>query len=171
MSNIAQVSPEDRDLLPVYLKKRRNHKTPEGGAYYEVVYSRSGKEYKLHRIVAGRIAGRDLLPTECVDHINGDTVDCRRENLRVTTSLQNRANTRSYVGVSKYKGVWYDPKRRGHKKWIAQMGLVFGVKRYGRINLGRFHTEIEAAEAYNATAREWYGPYARLNEVTYVNKD
>ena len=91
-----------------------------------------------------------------VDHINGDTLDNRRCNLRLATSQQNRYNskksqhknaTSQYKGVQLFKG-----------KWRARIGHN-GVRLY----LGKFPSEIEAAKAYDEKALELFGAFARLN--------
>ena len=45
----------------------------------------NGKKVYLHRFVFG-----DLEPTVEVDHRNHQTLDCRRDNLRVVTPLENK---------------------------------------------------------------------------------
>jgi hypothetical protein len=92
-----------------------------------------------------------------VDHKNRDTTDNRRANLREATYAQNMTNAPK-VRVptsSKYKGVC---KRKNRRKWRAQ------IKANGKqIHLGSFEDEIEAAKAYDAAAREYYGEFAYLN--------
>ncbi len=90
-----------------------------------------------------------------VDHINGDTLDNRRENLRVATNSQNQQNRRITGGSSRYKGVaWH----KGCGKWQAQ------IKADGkRFYLGLHDTEIQAAEAYDDAASRFFGDYAKLN--------
>lgn len=85
-----------------------------------------------------------------VDHINGDKLDNRKQNLRVCTRAQNQAN----VGVtsrnkSGFKGVSFD---RG--KWVA---------RTKGVHLGRFTDPVEAARAYDKKAIELFGEFANLN--------
>ncbi len=88
-----------------------------------------------------------------IDHINGNTLDNRKENLRICTQLQNNWNTgkRKSNCYSKYVGVTWV---KSVKKWQACLG-----NRY----LGRFDNEEIAAKAYDTEARKTYGEYARLN--------
>ena len=89
-----------------------------------------------------------------VDHINGDTLDNRRSNLRVCTHKQNLGNRRPNRNSPwRYKGV---RKRNDRNKWVASLA--------GK-TLGYFDHERDAAEAYNAAAVERYGEFARLNEI------
>lgn len=92
-----------------------------------------------------------------VDHRNGNGLDNRRENLRITTRSENLANTDGRGGTSQFKGVSYD--LRTHR-WKAQI-TVDGRNR----NLGRYDTEDQAALAYNLAATDAWGEYARLNVV------
>src|SRR6476469_8333950 len=69
-------------------------------------------------------------PGFVVDHINGNRLDNRRQNLRLCRQAENCRNQRksSRPLTSKYKGV-----HRSKGKWVAQIGLA------GRnYNLGRF---------------------------------
>jgi len=94
-----------------------------------------------------------------VDHINGDPLDNRRQNLRPATPSQNQANRTKYQGrrgvTSRYKGVcWH----RKDKKWMAR------IYRDGKqIYLGGFDCEIEAAKAYDSAALEIFGEFALPN--------
>lgn len=90
-----------------------------------------------------------------VDHINGNKLDNRRENLRVVTRSQNNWNQKKTRGASIYKGVsWH----KQTKKWRVRVNK-FG-KEYG---LGLFENEKEAAVAYDEKAKELFGNHARLN--------
>jgi hypothetical protein len=94
-----------------------------------------------------------------VDHINGNGLDNRKENLRICTSSQNHANRRrpqnAIPASSRFRGVHL---RKDHKKWSAQ--ITHQNKVYW---LGYFDDEEEAARAYDAKAKELFGVYARLN--------
>jgi hypothetical protein len=97
-----------------------------------------------------------------VDHINGDTCDNRRENLRIANDSQNQANRRKgrKPTSSRFKGVH---KRSVGKPWGARIQV-----RGEKINLGCYTTEEDAARAYNAAALEAFGDYAHLNDVPPV---
>lgn len=66
------------------------------------------KRYYIHRF---------LIPNaKIVDHINGNTLDNRRENLREASFQQNIANSFKKPGLSIYKGVSYDKNSKRKKK-------------------------------------------------------
>lgn len=97
-----------------------------------------------------------------IGHINRDTLDNRKENLRATTQTKSLAYARKRKAktYSKFKGVTFNKNKKDDKKWIANI-----VKNYRRYYLGYFKTEEEAALAYNERARELYGEFAYQNEV------
>lgn len=115
-----------------------------------------GRKVFLHREVLnlGRIKGEGIY----IDHINNDTLDCRKENLREATHQQNQFNSGPRRGsTSKFKGVsWYKRTRR----WRAQIKL-----NQKTLTIGYFKCAEEAAKAYNEKAKELFGEFAYLNEV------
>lgn len=112
-------------------------------------YVQTGNVFSLHRMVLGLGKGDPH-----VDHIDRNALNCRRENLRVASQSQNRANSRKHrKGQSDYKGV-----RKSGQKWTATVG-----PRKGRKYLGTFPTEEAAARAHDIEAVKMYGEFACLN--------
>ncbi len=103
----------------------------------------------LHRFILG-------VSEECdIDHINGDTLDNRRQNLRLASRSQNLQNQVKTRGHSRFKGVYFDT---ASSKWKAQI-TIGGIRK----NLGRFADEELAAVAYNNAAIDAYGAFACIN--------
>jgi hypothetical protein len=121
-----------------------------GGRFIKTTKSSGIKLVYLHREIMNAPEG--LL----VDHINSDTLDNRRANLRLATHSQNscnrpkKSNTSSrFIGVSFLKS---------RKRWRA------AIRHHGkRIFLGYFDSEIEAGKAYDEAAKKYHGEFARLN--------
>jgi hypothetical protein len=108
-----------------------------------------GKQF-MHQFVLNVI--------EEIDHIDGDGLNNRRDNLRKVTHQQNSFRQRKRKGsyTSIYKGVYRKPSG----KWVAQICIAGKSK-----NLGTFPTEEAAALAYNEAAKEVFGAYARTNDL------
>lgn len=124
-----------------------------GGALRAVTMINEGDRWrprKMHRLLLGVTD-----PHIQVDHINGDPLDNRRANLRLCTQAQNACNRgkRREDCTSKYIGVSLVPA-----SWEA---IVWHQGR--RVYVGRFQSELEAARARDAKARELQGEFARLN--------
>lgn len=106
----------------------------------------------MHRLILGLSKNDGIF----VDHINGNGLDNRRENLRTCTRAENNRNKRPKVRENtKYKGIVY---QRDRKRWIAQI-YVNKVRHH----LGNFKSDLDAARAYDAGARRLHGEFARLN--------
>lgn len=90
-----------------------------------------------------------------VDHINGNGLDNRRQNLRLATVSQNLRNQRtSSQNTSGQKGVGWHKQRQ---KWRAYI-KVHGVSHH----LGLFDSKDEAADAYAKASAELHGEFGRI---------
>ena len=109
----------------------------------------------MHRFVMERVLDRQLKQGEIVDHINGNSLDNRRSNLRLATHQQNIHNQRrNSRNTSGYKGVSY---ARRMNKWLAKIKINGKCK-----SLGYYVTPEEAFAAYCAAAKEAFGDFARF---------
>ncbi len=114
-----------------------------------------GKRMQAHRVIFALCHG---YAPEQVDHINGDKLDNRVENLRAATNAQNHWNTglRS-TNKSGVKGVHWNKMA---SKWAAE------CRAGGRVNfLGLFDDLDDAAQAVEAFRSEHHGAYARHARV------
>lgn len=108
------------------------------------------KTLYLHRIISGAKSG------EIVDHVNGDGLDNRKSNLRICTRRQNTLNQRKHVEASsQFKGVTL---RKDKNLWQAYI-TVSGKRKH----LKYWLNEIDAAKAYDAAAKKYFGEFASLN--------
>lgn len=115
-----------------------------------------GKSYLAHRVIMAMERG--CWDFRYVDHVNGDTLDNRIENLRVATNGQNIANSRSRIGAtSRYLGV---ARHTQNGNWIACI-----TKDGHQKHIGVFAEEADAAKAYNEAAKRTHGEFARLNII------
>jgi hypothetical protein len=105
---------------------------------------------KLHRFIINAPDGLQ------VDHINGNPLDNRRENMRLCTTSENTRNQRAGMGgISAFKGVCY---HKASAKWLAYIKVNAKQK-----HLGQFADETDAARAYDAAAIKHFGEFARIN--------
>ena len=118
-----------------------------------------GKRWKY--VITGRFGRRkfhreimNARPGEVVDHIDGDTLNNSRSNLRLCTNSQNIRNMKPRAG-KRFKGI----------SLIARSGMYRAQIMYQRvkINLGNYPTAEAAAMAYDAHARKLDGEFARCN--------
>lgn len=109
------------------------------------------RQLRMHREVVNAPYGM------LVDHINHDTIDNRKANLRLCTNSQNLANRGiSVVNSSGFKGVsWHKQK----SKWRAT--LYINNK---ETHVGYYNTPLEAAIAYDIAASEKIGEFALTNK-------
>jgi len=126
---------------------------------------KSGQQvgYYLHRLVMGG---------KSPDHINGNTLDKCKANLRIATVQENGWNTRKRGKCrygepkSKYKGVSpYKSKSFGDGWQVIIKLTKKGVKPTKHVRFGPFKTEIEAARVYNIEIVKYRGKFAWINPL------
>lgn len=152
---IAKIDENDRDLVEgqswyaVPVNRRR------GGHY--AASRKGGRTVYLHRIILG------AKPGQVVDHINGDGLDNRRENLRLASISLNNANrvrSKSKTGlrgvseeagrvsgcfratIGKHPNNWTGPRRRDPYQAALDYDAV-AYERYGEFACPNFPCRIE----------------------------
>jgi hypothetical protein len=105
---------------------------PQTNGYWRIKIH--GRTYKRSRLVWLLVHGVDTFPC-FLDHVNRIRDDDRIENLRPVTHAENQRN-RSW-GASRFRYVY-----RETNVWRARVSTP-----RGRVNLGRFNTEADAAAA------------------------
>lgn len=132
-----QVSDEDFDFLSQWKWHYNGHAERK----------EKGRHVLMHRVITGAKEG------ELVDHINGNPLDNRRENLRSSNHSTNAMNMRKHRGKSVYKGV-----TQAGKGWRVQ------IWQHGKpVFSANAPTERWAAMIYDLNAPVLFGEYARLN--------
>lgn len=130
-----KVAVVDDDIM---LPAKKFSTKPHGKTFYAkcTMLGAKGKPTTvyLHHFVAGfPLKGFE------VDHINGDGLDNRRENLRVATRRQNMQNQHGVSKTSSHRGVYWNPAA---DKWQAYVHYN-NQSRY----LGVFSSQIDALVA------------------------
>lgn len=125
-----------------------------------VMYAMYREQPSRNTIFLHRFIFEDLKQDQMVDHINFNGLDCRKSNLRICSSKQNRQYTRKWRSPtsSRFKGVSFN--RRYRLKWGAQISSNYKI-----IRLGRYDNEGDAAKAYNVAANSLFGEFAKLNVI------
>lgn len=119
---------------------------------------RNAQAITMHREVLS-------FPDGPVDHINGDTLNNTKHNLRVVSHQQNCFNSKGNPSrrKSKYKGVAWDATTQRWRATIEKDGH--------QTHVGYFLDEDEAARMYNLAASWLFGKYARWNIIPPAQKD
>lgn len=132
----ALVDDDDFEIV----NKFKWYKSSRNRNYAYAITIIDGKTVKMHRLVMGLKRGDERI----IDHINHNTLDNRKENLRITDKLNNshnlkkfRNNKSGYTGVYKYT---LDMGDR-YRAMIRYAGKAF--------LLGTFDTAEEAARIYD----------------------
>ncbi len=106
------------------------------------------RSFRMHRMILSCDVGEEI------DHINGNGLDNRKQNLRVVKHRQNSANRKaSSSNLLGYKGV-----TKAGNGWTARIRV-----NYKQIYIGYYNSTVAAAKAYDKAAKEHFGEYAKLN--------
>lgn len=102
---------------------------------------RTLKKISMHRVLMQAKKG------QIVDHINLDTLDNRKSNLRFVTRLENsinraktKANTSGYKGAYKIKRTY---RNNSYEYWVAKIRVNKRI-----IHIGTYDTAKKAGMAY-----------------------
>lgn len=123
---------------------------PKLGKWYAMRTAKIGgikRSIAMHRMILG-------FPSKEVDHVNGNSLDNRRVNLRIAGRSGNMRNrSRNHCKPIPFKGVF-----RSGKSFKAAI-------KNGRENyyLGSFKKAKDAALAYDKAARKLFDRFARTN--------
>ena len=136
----------DTDDMEFVLSCGRWHVAQRGKSTYATV-GICRKDHYLHRLIM------DCPKGMLVDHINGNTLDCRKANLRIVTPAQNGQNQHrlSEQNHSGYRGVSWC---KIHKKWRAVIKV--NKKQIGN----KYFDDKEQAHQYVVALRAKYMPYS-----------
>lgn len=141
------------DIEDLHIIESRNWYQDKDGylvSYY--FYAGKRKCVRFHRIVM------NAQPNQCVDHINKNKADNRKQNLRYCSRIENDRNRGVYsTNSSGVTGVHFD-KRRG--RWIAS--ITYNNK---RIFIGRFYSKEDAIKARLEKEAALFGDFAPQKEL------
>ena len=112
--------------------------------------------FRMHRLILSRKLGHANFKQ--VDHVDGNGLNNLRSNLRASTCQQNHFNKRKAQNKSsQFKGIYWNKQLQ---KWRVQIRVNKKL-----IEVGCFHSEIQAAKAYDKMAKKHFGNRAKLNKV------
>ena len=136
-----------------YVGKEAGCKQKIAHAFYRRIRIK-GKKYGAHRLAWLYMTGE--WPPRQIDHIDGNALNNRFENLRLATPAQNLVNRGAHKnnklgikGVSKF--------RNKYKAQIQARGQ--------KIHLGCFKTPEEASAAYTKAAEKYFGVFAKVDNL------
>lgn len=143
----------------LFFKKRTSSRTPEGSeagfirldGYRSIGFKR--RIYATHRVIFMMHYG--FFPL-MVDHIDGDKLNNKIENLRAVTALENARNSKKQKNNSSgFKGVYFDNQIKKFRSSITVLNKT--------IHLGNFNNIKDAANAYSIASKKYHGEYGRVN--------
>jgi hypothetical protein len=156
---VALVDDEDVPVANQY--KWRAVRDRHSRAYYAVattpIIDGHYSTIRLHRLVMDAPAGVSI------DHINGDGLDNRKENLRVCSTAENSRN-RTRIASHNKSGVTGVSYVKDRDKWLAQIS-VNGKHKF----LGYHDTVEQAARVRRIAEHVYYKDFAPKREALCRN--
>ncbi len=123
--------------------------TTNQGAQACITSDKSFNSIYMHRVILN--APKSLQ----VDHIDGDTLNNQKSNLRLVTNSQNQMNKKIHKNnKSGFKGVTWFTR---YKKYRARINI-----NKKQIFLGHFSTKEEAFSAYLEAVKKYHGEYSSI---------
>ena len=118
-----------------------------------MIKGKRGCTILMHRLILN-LKDKNILG----DHIDFDTLNNQRSNLRAATFAQNNLHIRKRENTSsKYRGVCWNKR---DDKWIVSFRVNNKLMFFGQ-----FKDETEAALHYNNKAKEYHGDFAFKNDI------
>ena len=149
---LAIVDDQDFDFLSTW---KWHAKASGDGSFFYAARSSSRSSDRPRRYILLHRVLLDAPPGVLVDHVNLNTLDDRRSNLRLCSKAENCRNGRPRGSKSGFKGVTWYPR---YGRWVAAICVDYRVK-----TLGYFDDKVLAAQAYDVAARSHFGEFARVN--------
>lgn len=151
---VALIDDEDFDLVSQYKWHAGFSKGVQGFYALTSIYrpNKNPRVLGMHRLITGLDFGNRLH----VDHLNHNTLDNRRENLRIVAPQENSRNKRKHSNnTSGYVGVSWNAQ---NKKWRARIHINNHL-----VHLGYYDSKHDAAKERNMVAAK--NGYLVLNEI------
>ena len=150
LKEILSYNPETGEFIHL-LSRGKGKKGRVAGSVHptkEYRYIRiEGKNYFSHRLAWFYVYGE--WPQDQIDHIDGNRLNNRIENLRDVTNAENRRNTKRQSNNT--SGVTGVRRRKNHRKWEARIKVNRRC-----IHLGYFN-DMETARRVRKEAEKRYG--------------
>lgn len=115
--NVIKTFKVDKEYID--LVKKYKWRCSEKGTYiksYYMITTINKKVHYFHRLLFNN-------NTDEIDHINRDSTDNRKINLRISNRKQQLYNTRKRKSNSNYKGVYFNKNRIDTKPWHAEIKI------------------------------------------------
>lgn len=146
---IALVDDEDFEYLNQYSWHAVLKRNDKYAARARIKINNKYKMFFMHRIIL------EISSNLTIDHINGNPLDNRKENLRIATNQENQRNREVPIhNKLKIKGVSLAGKYK--RKFLA----LIKVNKV-RINLGRYNVLGDADSAYRIAEKKYFGEFVR----------